>query len=166
MKIVSSAFEGTIFVACFAAAVIRVGIAAAKAETGQSNSARISNVAPRRDAGGKILDAHDGCLHKFGNRFYLYGTAYGTTDGFGKSNRYCCYSSADLVTWKPEGELLHKPPEGVYYRPYVVYNAKTRKYVLWYNWYPTLWNGQYGVAMFHAQYLTVARFPIEWVNEP
>jgi len=127
---------------------------------------RISNATPRCDASGNILDAHDGCLHKFGDRFYLYGTAYGKTDGFGKSNHYCCYSSADLVTWKPEGDLLTKPPEGVYYRPYVAYNAKTRKYVLWYNWYPTLWNGQYGVAMFHAQYLTVARFPIEWVNEP
>jgi hypothetical protein len=107
---------------------------------------RISNATPRCDASGNILDAHDGCLHKFGDRFYLYGTAYGKTDGFGKSNHYCCYSSADLVTWKPEGDLLTKPPEGVYYRPYVAYNAKTRKYVLWYNWYPTLWDGQYGVA--------------------
>ena len=45
------------------------------------------------------------------------------------------------------GDLLKDPPAGVYYRPYVAYNAKTRKYVLWYNWYATLWNGQFGVAV-------------------
>jgi beta-xylosidase len=28
----------------------------------------------------------------------------------------------------------------------VVFNPNTHKYVLWYNWYPKLWNGQSGVA--------------------
>lgn len=107
---------------------------------------KISNQLPRLDAAGKIVDAHDGCLHKFGDRYYLYGTAYGNTDGFNMNNRYRCYSSADLVTWKFEGELLKDPPDGVYYRPYVVRNPRTGKYVLWYNWYATLWDGQYGVA--------------------
>jgi hypothetical protein len=45
-----------------------------------------------------VVDAHDGCLHMFGDRYYLYGTAYGTTDGFNKNNRYRCYSSADPET--------------------------------------------------------------------
>ena len=35
----------------------------------------------------------------------------------------------------------------MYYRPYVKFNPQTKKYVLWYNWYRTLWNGQYGVAV-------------------
>jgi len=43
--------------------------------------------------------------------------------------------------------LLESPPDGVYYRPYVVYNSKTQKYVLWYNWYPKLWEGKVGVAI-------------------
>ena len=115
--------------------------------TAADSIGRVSNVTPRRDLEGNILDAHDGCLQKFGNRYYLYGTAYGKTDGFGTANRYRCYSSPDLMTWKLEGDLLKDPPAGVYYRPYVVYNAKTRKYVCWYNWYPTLWNGQFGVAV-------------------
>ena len=106
----------------------------------------ISNHKPRRTADGQIVDAHDGCLEKFGDRYYLYGTAYGTTDGFSRKNRYRCYSSTNLVTWKFEGELLKGEASGVYYRPYVVFNKKTGNYVLWYNWYPTLWNGQYGVA--------------------
>ena len=126
--------------------VLLFGVVVVEAQAGQPSSIQISNVTPRRDVGGDIVDAHDGCLHKFGDRYFLYGTAYDKTNGFGKSNRYHCYSSADLVTWRHEGELLSQPPEGVYYRPYVVYNAKAGKYVLWYNWYPTLWNGQYGVA--------------------
>ncbi len=116
------------------------------AREGPSVEVTISNVKPRRDVEGKIVDAHDGCLQKFGGRYFLYGTNYGKSDYVGKNNCYRCYSSADLVTWKLEGELLPEHPDGVYYRPYVVYNAKTRKYVLWYNWYRTLWDGQYGVA--------------------
>ena len=106
----------------------------------------VSNVKPRRDIEGKIIDAHDGCLQKFGDRYYLYGTAYGQTDGSAKTNRYRCYSSFDLVAWKLEGDLLQRQPEGMYYRPYVIYNAKTQKYVLWYLWYPKFWDGRYGVA--------------------
>lgn len=107
----------------------------------------VSNAEPRRDAvDGSIIDVHDGCLERFGDRYYLYGTAYGNTDGFGPTNRYVCYSSPDLVSWTYHGDLLRNAPAGVYYRPYVKFNSKTRQYVLWYNWYPTLWDGQFGVA--------------------
>ena len=74
----------------------------------------ISNTETRRDTRGDILNAHDGCLRKFGDRNYLYGTAYGKTDDFTKANRYRCYSSADLVAWKDEGELLKDPSAGGY----------------------------------------------------
>jgi hypothetical protein len=108
----------------------------------------ISNVEPRRDVRGEIIDAHDGCLQFFNGRFYLYGTAYGNSAGYdGASNRYRVYSSPNLQQWTNEGNLFPNPPEGVYYRPYVIYNASTHKYVLWYNWYPKLWNGQTGVAV-------------------
>jgi hypothetical protein len=36
----------------------------------------ISNRTPRLGTEGKIVDAHDGCLQNFGDRYYLYGTAY------------------------------------------------------------------------------------------
>ena len=74
------------------------------AEAGDADVARINNAAPRRDADGNVLDAHDGCLCKFGGRHYLFGTAYGKADGFGKTNRYRCYSSPDLVRWTLEGD--------------------------------------------------------------
>jgi hypothetical protein len=106
----------------------------------------VNNQDPRLDIQGRIVDAHDGRVIRFGERFYWYGTAYGNTNGFTKANDYVCYSSADLTCWTFEGRLLPAKPEGVYYRPHVVYNATTKKYVLWYNWYPQLWNGQFGVA--------------------
>jgi hypothetical protein len=107
----------------------------------------IDNTRPRRDVTGTIIDAHDGCLQLFGSRFYLYGTAYGTNDGYSPSNRFRVYSSPDLEQWTLVSELFKEQPAGIYYRPYVVFNPKTRKFVLWYNWYPRQWDGQTGVAI-------------------
>jgi len=118
----------------------------APAQKPSYTSVTIHNDKPRYDSKGAIVDAHDGNLQFFNGRYYLYGTAYGRTAGFSINNRFRTYSSADLVHWDYEGELLKAPTDGVYYRPSVVYNAATRKYILWYNWYPKLWNGQVGVA--------------------
>jgi hypothetical protein len=107
----------------------------------------IQNTTPRLDTQGQPVDCHDGCLRFFDGRFYWYGSQYGNTDGFNKGNRYVVYSSSDLTTWTPHGLLLPDAPDGVYYRPYVVFNARTRKYVLWYNWYPVLWEGQFASAV-------------------
>ncbi len=111
------------------------------------NVVTIDNSEPRRDVESKIIDAHDGCLQLFGSSFYLYGTAYGTNDGYGTANRFRVYSSPDLKRWTLAGELFKEQPDGVYYRPYVVFNPNTHKYVLWYNWYPKPWNGQSGLAI-------------------
>jgi len=107
----------------------------------------IDNVAPRRDVNGQILDAHDGCLQLFNGQFYLYGTAYGTNNGYTPANRYRVYSSPDLEHWTLVGDLFRQQPVGVYYRPYVVFNSMTRKFVLWYNWYPDRWRGCAAVAV-------------------
>jgi hypothetical protein len=107
----------------------------------------VNNIKPRLDINGDYIDLHDGRITKFGNTFYWYGTAYGNTSGYVRTNYFQCYSSPDLMNWKKEGILLDNKPSGVYYRPHVVYNSKTRKYVLWYNWYPKLWDGKYAVAV-------------------
>lgn len=112
-----------------------------------SNVVTIDNTKPRRDVDGKSIDAHDGCIQLFGSTFYWYGTAYGTNDGYSQSNQYCVYSSPDLKRWKLAGNLLENHPTGVYYRPCVIHNANTDKYVLWYNWYPKELGGQTGVAI-------------------
>ena len=101
----------------------------------------------RKDINGNIIDAHDGRVIRFNNTYYWYGTSYGNTNGMVTDNVFHCYSSADLIHWKDEGVLLPNQPKGVYYRPHVIYNKKTKQYVLWYNWYEKLWVGQYGVAV-------------------
>lgn len=109
----------------------------------------ISNTEPRRDVTGEIVDAHDGCLQIIEGQFYLYGTAYGSSDGYSVTNRYRVYRSPDLMRWTFAGELLTNQPAGIYFRPYVVFNPHTRKYVLWYNWYSDRkkWDGRAGVAV-------------------
>jgi beta-xylosidase len=113
---------------------------------------RIENGAPgtpRIDDGGKPIDAHDGEIQRFGDRYYLYGTQYGC--GFrwnDKKSPFCgfvAYSSSDLVRWHAEGKLFdaatpywQKRCDGSTYgcfRPHVVFNARTRQYVLWINSY-------------------------------
>jgi len=107
----------------------------------------VSNIKPRLDTDGNIIDAHDGRIVKYGDKFYWYGTSYGDTNGFLKSNYFRCYSSPDLMTWKDEGCILENRPHGIYYRPHVIYNEKIRKYILWYNWYEEFWEGKFGVAV-------------------
>lgn len=107
---------------------------------------KVNNRDPRLDENGNIIDAHDGTLEFFEGRFYWYGTAYGETDGFSVDNTFHVYSSLDLTRWIHHGNILPDCPHGVYYRPHVKYCPATGLYVLWCNWYPTLWNGQYAVA--------------------
>ena len=114
--------------------------------TDRFDNATITNVIPRQDIAGEIIDAHDGCLQFFDGCYYLYGTAYGNSSGFSINNRFRVYSSPDLMRWTFQGELLKEPSDGVYYRPYVVFNPSTHKYVLFYNRYPKLWDGRLGVA--------------------
>lgn len=104
----------------------------------------------RFDANGNAIDAHDGAIRRFGDRYYLYGTSYGC--GYVRFQRpvtpwcgYRSYSSTDLVHWTDDGPLFD--PTAQYwqsrcdsatlscYRPHVVFNAATRKYVLWMNSY-------------------------------
>ena len=108
----------------------------------------INNIEPRRDVAGEIIDAHVGCLQFFEGRYYLYGTAFGTNkSSLDLNSPFRVYSSPDLERWTYEGELFKDQPRGFCYaRSCVVFNPHTHKYVLWYNWFPKLWNGQTGVA--------------------
>lgn len=115
-------------------------------QTDTSAEVTISNVKPRQTTDGKVVDAHDGRIIKFGDNFYWYGTQYGSTNGFTKANAYHVYRSPDLVSWEHIGPVLQDAPAGVYYRPHVIHHAASDQYILWYNWYPELWDGHFGVA--------------------
>jgi hypothetical protein len=96
------------------------------------------------DTDGNPIIAHDGGISRFANKFYWYGTSYaGNPTGlygskFGdKNNGFNLYTSADLVNWKYEGVVLDVPESGwgaigTSHRAHVIYNDKTKKYVMWF----------------------------------
>ena len=100
------------------------------------------------DVDGNDIQAHGGCIIKFGNLYYWYGEHKGgpnvpnskveRVDVIGVS----CYTSRDLVNWKYEGLALEADksdpesplhPSKVLERPKVLYNEKTGKYVMWFH---------------------------------
>ena len=99
------------------------------------------------------LDAHDGGIAQFGDSFYLYGTSYDC--GFEwnvRSTRFCgfnVYTSSDLRTWTKVGQVFdpmsgdwqHICMPGGCFRPHVVFNPGTSRYVLWFN----VFSGSYRV---------------------
>jgi beta-xylosidase len=108
----------------------------------------VDNSAPRIDVNGQTIDAHGGCLQFFDGTYYLYGNKLGTNhDDIFLNCPFSVYSSPNLRDWTYRGNLLKDAPTGYYYRPYVVFNPRTKKYVLWYNWYQKLWQGNAGVAV-------------------
>ena len=113
-------------------------------KSADNRHATISNLQPRRDIHGDILDAHDGCLEYFAGKFYLYGVRFQKGTGFENTNRFVCYSSPDLQVWTPHGEMLSELNANprTFYQCYVKFNQRTGKYVLWYNA-----AGQNGVAV-------------------
>lgn len=106
------------------------------------------------DVDGNDVDAHDGEIARFGQRYWLYGTSYDCGYGLLQSGtRFCgfkAYSSSDLVHWVDEGQLFDSstaqwqsrcaPPRFGCYRPHVVFNARTGKYVMWVNTYDNVSN--------------------------
>ena len=102
------------------------------------------------DNQGNRINAHGGGILYFNNTYYWYGEYKGNdtyrspgvgwecyrTDAMGVS----CYSSKDLINWKFEGIVLDADtanalsdlhPTMVIERPKVIYNEKTKKFVMW-----------------------------------
>ena len=98
---------------------------------------------------GDAIDAHDGEIAYFNGVYYLYGTSYGCGFEWGHKDAPFCgfkvYTSSDLVNWKERGELFDASTKiwqtrcngNTYgcFRPHVIYNKRTAKYVLWINVY-------------------------------
>lgn len=95
-----------------------------------------------KDTGGNFIYSQGGGVLQVGDTFYWYGVKYNGAVTYAASPTkknsdtdfagVTCYSSKDLVNWKFEGIVL-KPDQaagGWFGRIGVVYNAKTKKYVL------------------------------------
>ena len=96
------------------------------------------------DNNGAHISAHGGCMLKVGDTYYWYGE-HRMRD---RKTGVHAYSSKDLYNWKDEGLVFDsatmQTQEGQggrrgfafgvnIERPKVVYNAKTKKYVLWFH---------------------------------
>ena len=98
---------------------------------------------------GDAVDAHDGEIALFNGTYYLYGTSYDCGFEWGNKNAPFCgfktYSSPDMVNWTDRGFLFDAKTDvwqtrcngNTYgcFRPHVVFNSKTKLYVLWINVY-------------------------------
>ena len=113
----------------------------------------ISNVLPRLDSSGAIMDMHDGNMVVKGGVWYWYAAGYGGCRerpgsegcaggfhgcGFFNNHTVNLFTSTDLVNWTPHGNVLPEANrvDAILFSPKVLYNAQTEMWVLWYNFDP------------------------------
>eukprot|EP01084_Bolivina_argentea_P083672 151486_1 len=119
----------------------------------------ISNINPRLDANGNIMDAHDGNIIQYskGGEYFYYSMGYGLcqepsganasngcaaiqTNGCGFENNHSInlYTSKNLSVWEFHGNVLPliQRPNGIYFSPSVVFNPNTNKYILMAHYLP------------------------------
>ena len=99
------------------------------------------------DTEGRRISAHEGEIARFGDTFYWYGSSYKNNPNgrFRMTagpvwNGMQVYSSKDLKNWTYEGVCMPRPERGfgklgATGRGHVMYNEKTKKYVMWYRWF-------------------------------
>ena len=99
------------------------------------------------DVDGRPIMAHEGEIARFNGAFYWYGSSYEnnpqgryTMDAGPVWNGVQVYRSTDLVNWTYKGVCLPRPESGfgklgATGRSHVLYNEKTKKYVMWYRWF-------------------------------
>ncbi|GAB3890140.1 glycoside hydrolase family 43 protein [Spirosoma agri] len=89
------------------------------------------------DDKGEVINAHGGGLLFDKGTYYWFGEKRGSSASEGVN----VYSSKDLYTWKNEGLALAKSNDptseiatnGLMERPKVIYNPKTKQYVMWFH---------------------------------
>ena len=125
----------------------------AVASTGASSPTEIVPGAVWRDTDGAPINAHGGGVLFHEGTYYWYGELKEGRTYLPKVNQkwggtrvlaagVSVYSSRDLVVWKNEGVALAAEPrnpdhdlspENVIERPKVIYNARTKKFVMWFH---------------------------------
>lgn len=115
----------------------------------------ISNVIARRDIAGNIMDVHDGNVVLYDGLYYYFGPSYGLCKepagpsgcglwkpgscGFQLNHNVSLYTSPDLSMWTFRGnvfEMSSMKNEGIMFCPKILFNSRTNKWVLWFNYLP------------------------------
>jgi hypothetical protein len=116
--------------------------ASADARPGPSAPATVTNFTAdgrqqtRFDTTGNAVDAHDGQIAQFGKTYYLYGTSYDCGYQWQHNDDFCgfkVYTSPDLENWTDRGFVATPRACTFCFRPHVVFNESTGKYVMWVN---------------------------------
>lgn len=89
------------------------------------------------DTQGDTINAHGGNILYYKNTYYWFGEKRDKHQSLGVS----VYSSKDLYNWQPEGLALAHDKDttsdiafgGIMERPKVIYNSKTKKFVMWFH---------------------------------
>jgi hypothetical protein len=92
------------------------------------------------DNRGIHINAHGGGILFYQGKYYWYGE-YKSENSSDALVGFTCYSSTDLLNWTNEGVVLPVSNDEksdiakgcIMERPKVVYNAKTKKFVLWFH---------------------------------
>ncbi|GMH99048.1 hypothetical protein TrVE_jg12855 [Triparma verrucosa] len=150
-----------------------------------------SNQETQHDVNGNLMDQHDGNLLEVGGVWYWFGMGYtdcklekgwippldcpgiyrkfGTGCGFRTDHLLNLYTSTDLENWEPAGDAfpIDGRPEGIYFRPKVVFNEMTSKFVLWINYLPPARTplAAYPNATYLVAQSDTAEGPFEVVND-
>ncbi len=132
------------FAICAIAAVCTASVTASAQNSAPKLSEFTNHAAVWPDNNGAHISAHGGCMLKVGDTYYWYGE-HRMRD---RKTGVHAYSSNDLYNWKDEGLVFDSATmrtqqgQGAWggfsfganiERPKVVYNAKTKKYVLWFH---------------------------------
>jgi len=99
-----------------------------------------------KDAAGKRINAHGGCVIFHEGIYYWYGEekVEGLSEKEHADGGVHCYASQDLIEWHDQGMVLHLSREDTLSdvsfdcnqdRPKVVYNQNTRQFVLFFKLY-------------------------------
>lgn len=114
-----------------------------------SKAVTISNVRPRTNVSGQIMDAHDGTYNLWtpNGPWYYYAMGYGTCkqgQDLCNSDNHCGYGYSWIGIWTSEDlsngswTLVREArdeswPQCTYFRVHTIYNVLTQRYVMWVN---------------------------------
>lgn len=92
------------------------------------------------DVDGTYINAHGGGVLYYEGKYYWFGE-HRPDEGFSTKVGVNCYSSDDLCHWKYEGVALAVSDKAgddievgcIMERPKVIYNARTKKFVMWFH---------------------------------
>ena len=92
------------------------------------------------DVDGTYINAHGGGVLYYEGKYYWFGE-HRPDEGFSTKVGVNCYSSDDLCHWKYEGVALAVSDKSgddievgcIMERPKVIYNARTKKFVMWFH---------------------------------